>query len=297
MIRIAAGLLLLLGACTESADEGAPWIALGDFTGELAGEQGPPPAVVAPPVDALRVVTWNLHYGTDVEGFAATLAGSSEIARADVLLLQELDAHPDEGSTRASRLANALGMTWIYIPAREEQAGTHGLAIVSRYPLEGARKRELPLIEQPFNTRNRIAIAAEVVVGDRRVTVVDVHLDVRINAVDRVRQLHPAIVGIAEDAILGGDFNTNPWVWVEGTIPLTGTEAIVGQEQAAVLDDYLGALGFGSAIGPEVATMRIPAFHIRADNLHARGHGIIAAGVEHVGGSDHWPVWADIALR
>ena len=97
--------------------------------------------------------------------------------------------------------------------------------------------------------------------------------------------------------IVLGDFNTNPWAWVDATAPLVGTEAIVGMEQAEVLDDYFDGLDYASAVGPDQATLRVPAFGIRADDVYTLGMPITAGGVEHVDGSDHWPVWADISLQ
>lgn len=288
--------LVALAGCVDVGDVGGPWTPLSEIEGALAAEVGPPPPPRDPPTATLRVVTWNVHRGPDIDLLVDEFARSTEVALADVLLVQEIEWHPSEGATRASRLADALGMTWVYVPARVEGDGTHGLAIYSRYPLENATKRELPFLESSFNERNRIAVAADVVLGARRVHVVDVHLDVRIGAADRVRQLHPAVNDIPEAVVVGGDFNTNPWAWVEGTVPLVGTEAIVGQEQAAVIDDYLAGKGFASAISVDVATMRLPAFQIRTDDLYARGLPIRGAGVEHVGGSDHWPVWVDVEL-
>ena len=108
------------------------------------------------------------------------------------------------------------------------------------------------------------------------------------------RQLHPAVNDIAERVIVGGDFNTNPWAWVDGLGPLAATEAIVGQEQAAVVDDYLTGNAFTGAVPVSAATMRLPAFPIRTDDLYARGLPVLAAGVEHVEGSDHGPMWSDV---
>lgn len=288
--------LATLAGCVDVGDSGGPWTPLAAIEGELAAEIGPPPAPRDPPTETLRVVTWNVHRGPDIDSLADEIARSTEVARADVLLVQEIEAYPSEGATRASRLAAALAMTWVYVPARSEGDGTHGLAMFSRYPLADVTKRELPFLESSFNERNRIAVGADVVLGERRVRVVDVHLDVRIGAVDRVRQLHPAVNEIPDAVVVGGDFNTNPWAWAAGAIPLVGTEAIVGQEQAAVIDDYLAGKGFASAISVDVATMRLPAFQIRTDDLYARELPIRGAGVEHVGGSDHWPVWVDVGL-
>ena len=260
-------------------------------------ERGPIPAKLAVESATLRVVTWNVHYGEDAAGLAAAIQASPHLATADVVLVQEIEAHPGEAATRSRRLAEALGMTWVYAPARVDDDHTHGIAILSRYPLEDAALRELPFIEQAVKSRNRIALAADIAVGERRVRIVNLHLDVRIGAVDRVRQLHGAVTDVGDaPLVVGGDFNTNPWAWVESAVPLLATEAIVGQEQAAVIDDYLGEQGFAGAVSVDTATMRLPAFQIRTDNLYARDLRLVAGGVDHAGGSDHWAVWFDVAL-
>jgi endonuclease/exonuclease/phosphatase family metal-dependent hydrolase len=293
VIRVLA--LVALTGCV-SIHEGGDWEPV-DTTGELAPEVGPPPTD-AEIGDTLRVVTWNVHYGEDAGGIAAAMRVSEHVAGADVLLVQEIEAYPGEPSTRTQRLAEALGMTWVYAPARKEDAGhTHGIAMLSRHPLENVAIRELPYVEQAIRSRNRIAMAADVQFGDRLVRIVNVHLDVRIGPGDRVRQLHGAVNQVGDGPIIvGGDFNTNPWAWVESAVPLLATEAIVGQEQAAVVDDYLAGIGFAGAIPVETATLRLPAFQMRTDDLYARDLRIVAAGVEYVDGSDHWPVWFDVAL-
>lgn len=292
--------LAFTGCARLDADTGA-WAAAESITGELAPELGPaPPPRAAPPAGSpLRIASWNLHYAADPLALAAAIAASPELATADVIFAQELDAFPGEAGTRASRLGAALGMTWVYAPARlEDPDGTHGIAIFSRYPLEQPRVRSLPHFEQPLHERERIALAAEVVIGAARLTVVNVHLDVRLGPVDRIAQLAPAVESLAADApvVMGGDFNSNPWAWVDGTVPLLGTEAVVGQDQAAVLDDYLGALGFAVAIPPSVGTARVPVYTIRLDGLYTRASPILGSGSPHADGSDHWPIYVDVPV-
>ena len=286
---------VLLAGCVSSTGDRGEWTPIESITGELAPELGPIPPP-REPVLSLRIATWNVHYGADPEQLAAAIRNSQALASADVLLVQEIEAYPAEPSSRAQRLAEALAMTWVYAPARERDDGTHGIAILAHYPLAAIEIKQLPYIEQPIRARNRIALAADVVVGDARLRVVNLHLDVRIGPVDRIRQLHGAVVDKLDELVVGGDFNTNPWAWIDATIPLVGIEAIVGQEQAAVVDDYLSGIDFAGAIPVETATMRVPAFQIRCDDLYARGLPFTASGVEHVDGSDHWPVWFDVTL-
>ena len=294
MIRVLA--LVVLAGCV-SINEGGDWEPVDVLTGELAPEVGPAPTERAQLGATLRVVTWNVHYGEDAAGIAAAMRASEHVATADVVLVQEIEAYPGESSTRTRRLAEALGMTWVYAPARKDDEHTHGIAMLARHPLENVAIRELPYVEQPIRARNRIAMAADIRLGDQLVRIVNVHLDVRIGPGDRVHQLHGAVNDVGDGPIVvGGDFNTNPWAWVEATVPLLATEAIVGQEQAAVVDDYLYGLGFAGAIPVETPTMRLPAFQMRTDDLYARDLRIVASGIDLVDGSDHWPVWFDVAL-
>jgi endonuclease/exonuclease/phosphatase family metal-dependent hydrolase len=278
-----------VAACGVDEDAGGPWTPAESIDGLLAPELGPAPAPRAAPA-ILRIATWNVAFGADPDGFAAAIAGSHELASADVLLIQEIENHPDEPGTRASRLATALGMTWVYAPGRPKDDGTHGIAILSRFPLSGAEVMTLPRFQ--VMQERRIALAATVEIGAARLRIVDVHLDVRLNAAERIRQLDPAVDTTA--FAFGGDFNSAPWSWIEGEVPLFGTEAIVGQETPEILDDYLAPLDFHTAIPPGEHTLtRLP---VRCDDLYTHGTPPVAAGVEHVDGSDHWPVWIDVAL-
>jgi endonuclease/exonuclease/phosphatase family metal-dependent hydrolase len=84
-------------------------------------------------------------------------------------------------------------------------------------------------------------------------------------------------------------------VWVDNVVPLTGTEAVVGQDQATIVDDYMEAQGFASPIPHDADTHEFP-IDMRLDAVYARDAGVTAWGVaDDVGGSDHVPVWIDIA--
>lgn len=129
-------------------------------------------------------------------------------------------------------------MAWFYAPARRAGDGTHGDAILSRFPLRAPEVKQLPLVDQPINAAQRIAQRSVIELGARTLTLVNVHLDVRLAVVDRIRQLDPAVSDNPHDVLVGGDLNTLPWIWVETAVPLTSTEAIIGQDQAQVVDDF-----------------------------------------------------------
>jgi endonuclease/exonuclease/phosphatase family metal-dependent hydrolase len=287
-------LIAALGGCVDLHPDDGTWVPAAEITGKLAPELGPPPAP-REPTGTLRIASWNVHYGDNPDELVASITNDPTLRDLDVLLVQEVDAHPAEAQTRAGVLAERLGMTWVYAPAREQNhGGTHGLAVLSRFPLENPRVRELPFFEQPIRSRQRVAMAVEVVVGAERLTIVNLHLDVRLGPVDRIRQLAPAVETISGRLVVGGDLNSNPWAWVDATIPLLGTEAIVGQDQAVLIDDYLTTLGYAIAIPASAATATTSLASIRLDGLYTRDVAITTSSVIHVSGSDHYPITMDV---
>lgn len=292
-------LLALAGCYGVDAIEGT-WEPVETIVGQLAPELGPAPLPLAPPSDnVLRVASWNVFRAPDPALLAAEFHASAELSRADVIVLQELEVHDGEDGTRARRLAEAIGMTWVYAPARFEDGYLHGIAIASRYPIVNARVMRLPEGRAAFEDVNdRNALAAEIDLGTMTITVVDTHLDVQLGPIDRIRQLHPVATQVPDAVVLGGDFNTNPWAWISGTVPLTSTEAIVGQDQATILDDYMTELGFAVPIAPDQSTFnRVPLDHMRLDNVYVRGYPVLQQGIAtDVAGSDHWPIWVDLLV-
>ena len=277
-------------ACVSQEDVGGPWQPATEYTDVGGVELGPTPTAADAPPCKLRVATWNVHFGADPDHLAKQIRESREISQADILLVQEIRSYPNEPGSRARRLGTLLGMTWAYAPAWAIDSGSHGLAILSKRPLANVRVRKLPYIDQPIHPEQRIALAADA----DGLTLVDVHLDVRLGPVDRVRQLHPAVNDLGERLVVGGDFNTSPWAWVDSVVPLTGTQAVLDQDQAAVIDDYMFGIRFAGAISPDTSTINLPGFNMRIDDLYARGLPILASGVERVEGSDHYPVWFDV---
>lgn len=104
------------------------------------------------PRDRLRVVTFNVAMQS-AEVIAGALEASPSLRGADVILLQEIEAHADEERSRAGQVAALLGMTYAYAPAFAcSHGGSHGVAILSRHPLSGARVTELPRRDVRYNS-------------------------------------------------------------------------------------------------------------------------------------------------
>jgi hypothetical protein len=88
--------LLLLAGCPELGAP-QPWIDAAAIDGALA-----PELVLdrfdAPAGERLRVVSWNVHFGADVDALAVGLDDPA-LAGADVVLLQEIEAYPARPTT------------------------------------------------------------------------------------------------------------------------------------------------------------------------------------------------------
>src|SRR3954469_8524273 len=115
---------------------------------------------------ALRVVSFNIEYGLQMDSAIAVLAGDPALRDADVILLQEMD----EKGTR--RVADTLGMWYVYYPS-VFRYNTHrdlGNAILARWPIVEDRKIILPHLARIVHSQ-RAATAATIRVGDTLVRV------------------------------------------------------------------------------------------------------------------------------
>jgi endonuclease/exonuclease/phosphatase family metal-dependent hydrolase len=129
------------------------------------------PSPAAPRGTQLRVVTYNVQWGKHVDRAINVLSTRPPLPGADVILLQEMDAD----GTR--RIAEALGMSWVYYPAVVHPKLGHdfGNAVLSRWPIVADEKLMLPHIGG-LRHAQRIATAATVLVGTTRVRVYSTHL-------------------------------------------------------------------------------------------------------------------------
>ena len=238
--------------------------------------------------DPLRVVTYNTEYGQDPAGLAAAILGDPELAKAGVFLLQEEESYPIEPESRAATLAGLLGLGYIYVPARAKHGGTHGLALMSAFPIDHVEKMLLPLAD---NGVRRMALSAEVHVGDRTLHIIDIHLETRLNPKERIAQLHPAVVDAPDDVLIAGDFNTN-WVTWAGSVPVLAAE----RDQVEILDSYMASLAFVAPSAGSGPTEHAFGVEFKLDSIYTRGLDATYGGVVRTGPSDHWPMYIDVRL-
>lgn len=178
-----------------------------------------------PPTDSLLVMAWNIERGQQLDAQLAAFA-SGALPTPDVLLLSEADRGcPRSGSRNVTQvLADALDMNWAFavefveLPRGDSEVTCeHGNAVLSRYPLANVQQRRheanLSWYDNPGEPRlgGRIAIAADVVVGDRALHVATVHFESDVSELDvQVAQaVETATAAAAQPlpAIVGGDTN------------------------------------------------------------------------------------------
>jgi endonuclease/exonuclease/phosphatase family metal-dependent hydrolase len=280
--------LLLASGCGMSIGPDQPWVPIADISGELSAELVAPTIRAAPNAGTARIVTYNVQYAPDVAAIAAAILATPDLADADVFLIQEIEAYPSEDGSRARQLASALQLGYVYVPARSKNGGTHGLAILSRFPIENVMRMDLPEASQTI--QHRIAISADIDLGGRSLSLVDLHLDTKLNARERIAQLHPAVIDAPQEVIVAGDFNMS-WVeWVNGVPILTASAS----DQAPIIDSYMRGLYFATPTSGSGPTETMYGIEQRLDAIYTRGLPSTFGGVPRVGPSDHWPMWIDV---
>jgi endonuclease/exonuclease/phosphatase family metal-dependent hydrolase len=238
----------------------------------------------------LRVMTFNVH-GQSAREIAAAVRGDQALARADLIFLQEVEERP--AAPVSAPVARQLGMAWAYAPGYGLRGGgSHGVSILSRYPLRDLQVIPLPRHQVIVNSGRRVALGATVELPDGPLRVYSVHLDNRINPGDRVKQLAPVIEAAAaqpiERVIVAGDLNTSPFRWLAGIIPLP-----VGGQLGRV-EGWVRAQGYATPASRSGQTSQW--LSMRLDAVYVRGLRGVGVGVEQdVRISDHFPLWVDIA--
>jgi endonuclease/exonuclease/phosphatase family metal-dependent hydrolase len=213
---------------------------------------------------------------------ADELRSIPELRDADVFLLQEVSGASADGLAVKLRL---------HVATSQPAPGTGDrLAILSRYRLHDVRVRQLRKYDLVFHTRARFALSATAETPWGPVRVLNTHLDTRINSAQRLTQLD----AVVKDAgggrtILGGDFNSNRFYWVNHVIPLPGWRS-----QASSVEEFMTRAGYRTAVPRGATTFDYLGQHL--DWIWLRGIGTTASRVYPLKFSDHHACWARVEL-
>ncbi len=264
--------LLFLAGCRSMTNYDQPDGPV--FTGSLAP--------IAPEYDgSIKIVTWNIKYGDEVEAALRELNETPELANADVLLLQEMHAPGVEA------IAEALGYNYVYYPAsiHTRHDKDFGNAVLSKWPIVSSEKLVLPNAN-PRTGQRRIAVLGSLDVAGNPVDVYSVHTETmwmgpggRSEQVDSVADASENEQDPLKMAVVGGDFNT---LTPQGRKNLT---------------HRLAEAGFQPALSEEMPTFSVAGVGAMADHIFIRGMYVEDSGVwPDTEASDHYPVWTIVRL-
>lgn len=227
----------------------------------------------------VSVVTLNMAKQTGVQPIVAELRSIDALRAADLFLLQEV------ARGTAAPIAAALGLHAAERPEAPDAPYTE-LAILSRYPLRDIRVRNLGRYSLVFHIRSRYALSAIADTPWGPLRIVDTHLDTRLNLADRLSQLDGALAELPDArVILGGDFNSNPFFWIDHVAPLPAIPS-----QAAGVEQHLRARGWESAIPRSATTFDYLGMHL--DWIWLHGPRTVSWRVYPLRFSDHHACWA-----
>ena len=250
---------------------------------ELTVYTGQPPVPAPAPGDSIRLVSWNIQYGQDLDLALAELRSLPGLMRADILLLQEMN------SQGVAMLADSLGLHYVYSPAavHPHHQELFGNAVLSRWPIIASHAEKLPHAT-PVTGHPRITVSARLDLGEgREIIAVSVHTATVITEQDkRLEQATAALDSLApggEPVILAGDFNT-----------VTDYDVT----QTGRLARGLGYRHLRLPPGPTIVNKykKFPGSASVLDHVFYRGLQAGARGVARSAqASDHYPVWVVFA--
>lgn len=285
MRRVPIPLLLLLPLALAGCAWQAPYhtrveeMVRGAYADPAAADGAPAPGEAAARPDSLVVATYNIQFAARIEEALADLAAEPHLARADILLLQEMDP------AGCARIARARGYDFVYWPStvHTHHGRPFGNAILARGRIENPRFVPLPR-KGPLGVTSRIAVGADVTVRGFRMRVVSLHLStIVVGRPARLIQARAAVDSLLRGpgpALCGGDFNTQ------------------GEDDTLAVADELRRGGLERVDLPAGCTIRPNALRLIRnvqvlDHVFYRGLRPLASGIFPAArGSDHYPVWA-----
>lgn len=298
----------------------------------------------AAPKDEVVVCAYNVERGLRLEDQLRAFSGDAGMPSPDVLLINEADRGCTRSRNRnvAREYARELGLCYVYgvefveLPRFVGPGGSvrrrceHGNAIISRFPLGNARlirhkrtrnwhstlQRILRVGEPRLG--GRVALAADVRVGERLLRVYSVHFE-SLTVGERMLRVYSARFGsshrrrgsrgadgdhdaqareLIEDAsglsggvVIGGDMNIGRFP--EASAENGPREPAIRALVEAGYEDAHAALSAGQRVTTSSGVI--------CDLIFGRGVRFTGAGIGPravwEGLSDHLPVWARVSLR
>jgi endonuclease/exonuclease/phosphatase family metal-dependent hydrolase len=240
----------------------------------------------------------------NVQTAARVFSENELLPRPDIIALQEADKETGRagGQHVAAHLADELSLPYVHVGAGiprgvkpeqrewwlnfEEQialydSGDTGVALLSRLALD-----DLTRIDLPWHTcawRPRLAMAATIALADRRVRLLNVHVDPHGPLDNQHQQLEVVLAHAARHdgpTVILGDFNT------------------LSKQKAIEIRRFMESQGYTTPFPTGTPTWRGAGLRFHADWIFVRGVRVNRWGVVRpLNVSDHWPIWAEVAVE
>ena len=240
-------------------------------------------AVAEAPADSLRVVSWNIQYGEDIDLAIAEIRGHPDLADADIILLQEMTP---EG---ARQMAEELGLHHVYGAAavHPHHKKLFGNAVLSRWPIVGDQVLILPH-ETLLTGHRRMAMAADIDLGVWILRAVSIHTATVImdqdKRLEQAKAARDSLGGFAGPVVLGGDFNTvsaYDVTLLRRTMRRLRLKTVRLPEGPTIANRYKKLPGSESVLD-----------HIFCKDFQPGSRGVVREATA----SDHYPIWAVLAV-
>jgi endonuclease/exonuclease/phosphatase family metal-dependent hydrolase len=253
-----------------------------------------PAPAADPPGASVRVLVYNIHAGKDGAGVHNLARVAALIAehRADVVLLQEVDrgTRRSGGEDQLATLMRSTGMHGAMGKTLDYDGGEYGIALLSRWPIEGDTLIRLPVTpEQTRSGGSREPRGAQVVRVRHPggpLVLINTHLDASRDDLWRRQEAgHLMTLARSLDAggasvLVGGDINSTPESEVQALI------------RGAGLVDAWTLCGSGDGF-----TFRADSLVKRIDYLYLMGGASCSsARVLATLASDHRPLLVEVEL-
>ena len=228
--------------------------------------------------DTLKIVSFNIKYSRKIERAIRELDSLPEIKDADILLLQEMNEYGSD------QVARALGYNYIYYPAtlHPQTESNFGNAVLTPWPIQADQKILLPY-EPSLGRTKRIAVSAQISIGERKIMAYSVHTATIILSPDmRLKQADSLLNSLSVDEehiIIGGDFNT------------------IFEQNIRDLDAVFTKNNFTRATRRVGPTLQRGPFKFRTDHLYVKGFEVLDAGTVFTEASDHQPIWTILVAK
>ena len=184
-----------------------------------------------PVKEEIRIVSWNIERGKQLDGLITFFKENTELSKADVILAIECDNGMGRTDNRnvSKELAEALGMNYCFSPSylvlgkgaigetSHSTKNTTALPVpanLSKYPIIEAKGVEVPPVKEVFHSSEKRlgckkGLVAKIQVGNKSISFGAIHIDLSSTAQDRANQLESVLKALptAEVQIVGGDFN------------------------------------------------------------------------------------------